>query len=151
MLRVLMYDPQLKNPDGRFIATMHEFISTFAGKSASTEDFRRIVEKNAGRSMEWFFNQWVYGSETPSYDFRYQLADADGGQTKLSLTLTQKEVSESFRMQLPLYVVVGGQNRYLGLVGITGTKPLKTSIKLPMRPEKVLLDPDRSILAEIRQ
>lgn len=32
-----------------------------------------------------------------------------------------------------------------------GTKPLKTSVKLPVRPEKVLLDPNRSILAEIHQ
>jgi aminopeptidase N len=151
MIRVLMYDPKLKNPNARFIAMMHEFMSTFAGQNASTEDFRKVVEKHAGKSMEWFFEQWVYGSETPEYDFSYQLANAEGGQTELILSLTQSKVSESFRMQLPLYVVVNGEQQYLGLIGVIGTKPLKTSIKLPVKPEKVVLDPERNILAEIRQ
>jgi aminopeptidase N len=151
MLRMLMYDPKLKNPNARFIAMMHEFTSTFAGKNASTEDFRMIAEKHAGKSMEWFFEQWVYGSETPEYDFSYQLSNAEGGQTELTMTLTQSKVSDTFRMQLPLYAVVNGEPQYLALIGITGTKPLKTSIRLPVRPEKVVLDPERNILAEIRQ
>jgi hypothetical protein len=151
MIRVLMYDPKMKNPNARFIAMIHEFTSTFAGQNASTEDFRKIVEKHAGKSMEWFFEQWVYGSETPEYDFSYQLSNAEGGQTELTLSLTQSKVSESFRMQLPLYVVVNGEQQYVGLIGVTGTKPLKTSIKLPVKPEKVLLDPERNILAEIHQ
>jgi hypothetical protein len=151
MLRVLMYDTNLKNPDGRFIAMMHEFTSTYAGQNASTEDFRRIVEKNAGRSMEWFFNEWVYGSATPKYDFSYQIADAGGGQSEVTMTLVQSEVPDTFKMQLPLYAVINGEPRFLTLIGITGTTPLKTSVKLPMRPEKVLLDPERSILAEIHQ
>jgi len=151
MLRVLMYDSKMKNPNARFIAMMHEFTSTYAGQNASTEDFRKIAEKHAGKSMEWFFEQWVYGSETPEYDFSYQLSSAEGGQTELTLSLTQSKVSESFRMQLPLYVVVNGEQQFLGLIGVTGTKPLKTSIKLPVKPEKVVLDPERSILAEIRQ
>jgi aminopeptidase N len=99
MIRVLMFDPKLKNPNARFIAMMHEFTSTFAGQNASTEDFRKVVEKHAGRPMEWFFEQWVYGSETPEYDFSYRLSDAEGGQTELTMTLTQSKVSESFRMQ----------------------------------------------------
>jgi hypothetical protein len=151
MIRVLMYDPKLKNPNARFIAMMHEFTSTYAGQNASTEDFRKIVEKHAGKSMEWFFEQWVYGSETPEYDFSYQLSNAEGGQTELTLTLTQSKVSESFRMQLPLHVVINGEQQFLGLIGVIGTKPLKTNIKLPVRPEKVVLDPERNILAEIRQ
>jgi hypothetical protein len=151
MIRVLMHDPKLKNPNARFIAMMHEFTSTFAGQNASTEDFRKIVEKHAARPMEWFFEQWVYGSETPEYDFSYQLSNVEGGQTELAMTLTQSKVSESFRMQLPLYAVVNGEQRYLGLIGVSGTKPLKTSMKLPFKPEKILLDPERNILAEIRQ
>jgi aminopeptidase N len=151
MLRALMYDSKLQNPDSRFIAMLRDFTSTYAGKNASTEDFRQIVEKHMGGSMEWFFNQWVYGAYMPKYDFSYRIADSAGGQTEVSMSLTQSEVPEGFHMELPLYVVVKGQQQYLGMIGVTGSKPLKTSVKLPMRPEKVILDPNRSILAEIRQ
>jgi hypothetical protein len=151
MLRMLMYDSKTQNPDAPFIMMLHDFYSTFAGKNASTEDFRKIVEKHMGTSMEWFFDQWVYGAYTPTYNFSYQLADAENGQTEVSITLAQSDVPESFHMELPVYITLKGEPQYLGRIGVTGTKPLKTSVKLPVRPEKVLLDPNRSILAEIHQ
>jgi hypothetical protein len=151
MLRALMYDPKLQEPNARFIAMMQEFTRTFAGQNASTEDFRKIVDKHNGRSMEWFFNQWVYGTEIPTYDFKYEFRDSDGGQTEVLITLTQSDVTPNFYMQLPLYVSSQGKLMHVGLIGITGTKPLNTSFKLPMKPDKVLLDPERSIFAEIHQ
>jgi hypothetical protein len=64
--RMLMHDTSMQNPDARFIAMMRGFTKTYAGKNASTQDFQRIVEKHTGRSMQWFFDQWIYGSETPT-------------------------------------------------------------------------------------
>ncbi len=151
MIRVLMHDAKLANPDARFITMMRDFTSTYAGQNASTQDFLQIIEKHSGNSAQWFFDQWIYGSETPTYDFGYQLSDAENGNTKLTISLTQSNVSDSFQMRLPLYAVVNGESRYLGLVGVTGTKPLETSLMLRKRPDKILLDPDRSILAEINQ
>lgn len=151
MIRVLMYDPKLTNPDARFIAMMRDFTSTYAGQNVSTQDFQRIVEKHTSNSAQWFFDQWIYGSETPTYDFDYQLSDAGDGNTKLTISLTQSDVSDSFHMRLPLYAVIDGEHRYLGLLGVTGTKPLETNLTLRQRPDKILLDPHRSILAEIDQ
>jgi hypothetical protein len=54
-------------------------------------------------------------------------------------------------MELPVYVTLKGEPHYIGRMSVTGRKPLKTTVKLPFRPEKVLLDPNRSILAEIHQ
>ena len=67
------------------------------------------------------------------------------------MTIAQSNVGESFQMRLPVYISIKGEMRYMGMVGAMGTKPQKTSVKLPVRPEKVLLDPEHSILAEIRQ
>jgi aminopeptidase N len=59
---------------------MRDFAATYASKNASTEDFRKMVEKHSGQPMDWFFNEWVYGREVPHYDFRYNLKDGgDGG------------------------------------------------------------------------
>jgi aminopeptidase N len=151
MLRAMMFDPKLKNPDGRFLAMMHDFTSTYAGQNASTEDFRLIVEKHVGSPMDWFFNQWVYGRDIPTYDFSYRLSDADAGQTELTMSITQSGVPESFQMNLPVYAAVNGEMCYLGLIGVTGTKPTKVSMKLPLHPNKIVLDPGHSILAEVHQ
>src|SRR5258707_3183160 len=70
----------------------------------STEDFKAGVEKGMGGSMDWFFNEWVYGTEMPSYRFDYQLSD---GGTTLSGKVTQSGVSDSFKMLVPVYADFG--------------------------------------------
>jgi aminopeptidase N len=151
MLRILMWDGRSKNPNERFIATMHDFVSTYAGKNASTADFERVVEKHMGRPMDWFFNEWVYGTETPHYDFKYNLTDMGGGKTKLDMSLTQSEVSGSFRMEVPVGIVINGQPHRLAFVGVEGLRTVTGSVVLPIRPEKVVLDADRSILCTVQQ
>jgi len=151
MLRAIMENPRDKNPDGRFIAMMHDFTSTYAGKNVSTEDFRRVVEKHMGEPMDWFFNEWVYGAETPIYDFKYQLKPGDGGKTVLSVSLKQSGVSDSFQMRVPLYAFVGGQPRRLGLLRIQGNNTFTGDLPLPFQPEKITLDEMHSILGTIRQ
>ena len=52
---------------------MHDFLATYTGKAATTEDFKRIVEKHVtpdmdltgNHKMDWFFREWVYGTAIP--------------------------------------------------------------------------------------
>ena len=151
MLREMLWDPTQKSPDARFIVMMRDFVSTYAGKNASTEDFRRVVEKHMGKPMDWFFNEWVYGAETPHYDFSYQLKDGPAGKTILQVSIAQSEVSSQFAVDLPLYVFVKGQPRRLGVLKAVGTTPFTTEVPLSFRPEKVTIDENRDILCTVKQ
>ncbi len=150
MLRAMMWDSKQKNPNAPFMNMMHEFVTTYAAKNASTEDFQRIVEKYTGQPMDWFFNEWVYGTELPRYSLKYDLQDAGGGKTKLSLAVTQSGVSDSFIMKVPVDLVIGGQPRRLGLVNIKGANTVNGEVMLPVRPERVELDSEKSILCIIQ-
>jgi hypothetical protein len=151
MLRFLFEDPQLREPDQYFIETMKDFATTYASKNASTEDFRRIVEKHIQEPIDWFFNQWVYGREIPHYDFRYNLQDGSGGKTILEYSLKQSEVSDQFKMRVPIYVHVNGQPHRLGFIAIEGPREVHGQVGLPLRPEKVTLDEFHSILCTVQQ
>jgi aminopeptidase N len=151
MLRVLMEDPQLPEPDQRFIETMRDFAATYASKNASTEDFRKTVEKHSGQPMDWFFNEWVYGTEVPHYDFHYNLKDGEGGKTILEYSVKQSEVSDQFVMRVPVYAHVNDQPGLLGFLAIQGSRELHGQIALLMRPEKVTLDEFHSILCKVNQ
>ena len=140
MLRALLEDPRQPEPDGRFISMMREFVTTSAGRNASTADFQRIVEKYTGERMDWFFNEWIYGTEIPEYEFKYSLKPGDGGRTILQLSLTQKSVSDQFEMRLPVYATVGGVPRRLGFFKVKGSAAAQGEMPLPFRPEKVTLD-----------
>jgi aminopeptidase N len=53
--------------DDIFLAALAEYRHRYAGSSATTEELRAVVERLAGRDLEWFFAAWVYGSGAPSY------------------------------------------------------------------------------------
>ncbi|PYV03172.1 MAG: hypothetical protein DMG26_09955 [Acidobacteria bacterium] len=151
MLRTLMEDPRSQNPDARFIAMMRDFVTTYTAKNPSTEDFRRVVEKHFGEPMGWFFDEWVYGTETPHYDFSYDLKDGGQGKTILHVSLAQSEVSDSFAMKVPLYVQVDGTPRRLGMLSVKGSSTATADVPLPLRPEKVTADEYHSILCTMKQ
>lgn len=151
MLRTVLQNPQSANPDAQFMRIMHDFVQTYAGKNASTEDFERIAEKDTGTDLRWFFNDWVYGTETPQYDFKYQLSNGPQGKTVLHIALTQSQVSNSFAMSVPFYVYVNGKPHMAGFIRVSGSRTVQANATLGFRPDKVAIDVDHRLLAIEKQ
>ena len=115
MLRSMMYGTGEQDQDKAFIAMMHDFVESHRERPASTESFKAIAEKHMTKLMDlqgngrldWFFNEWVYGTQVPRYHFEYQLTPADGGKVKLHMTITQSEVDEHFAMLVPVFADFG--------------------------------------------
>lgn len=147
MIRMMMRDPS--NGDQKFKEMMQDFVNTYRGKAATTEDFRAAVEKHmtpdmdaAGdKKMDWFFNEYVYGTQLPTY--RIDNAGFDvgpDGEVLMSLKISQSNVNDQFRMVVPIYLELeDGRVAFLGRVRLTGnssfgrTIPLKGLKKKPRR------------------
>jgi Carboxypeptidase regulatory-like domain/Peptidase family M1 domain len=150
MLRMMMFDP--KTGDARFQAMMKDFVQTYFNQDVSTEDFKRIVEKhmtsqmnvNKNGSMDWFFNEWVYGTEVPSYRFDYQI----GPDGTLSGRITQSGVSDNFVMIVPVYVDMGKGWARLGSGTLVGNSSLDlNNVKLPVTPKRAAICALNDVLA----
>jgi len=124
MIRMMFYTARDK--DTRFQALMHDFVQTHFNHDISTEDFKRIVEKHMSKDMDldenqrldWFFNEWVYGTEIPSYRFEYQLSP--DGSAISSGRITQSGVSDNFKMLVPIYVDFGKGLARIGSAKLIG-------------------------------
>jgi hypothetical protein len=154
MLRRMMADA--KSGDQAFIAMMQDFVKTYSGRTASTEDFKAIAEKHmlpymnldGNGKLDWFFSQWVYGTEVPSYHMVYSVTPQDGGKAQLRFHVTQSDVSESFKSSVPVYVRLGDSVILLGRAAIAGSKPSpEITVLLPAQPREVLLNYNYDILA----
>ncbi len=154
MLRYLMQDR--KTGDQPFIEMMHDYLATYRDKSASTQDFQRMAEKHMRPEMDlehngrldWFFLEWVYGTEVPSYRLEYTLADAEGGKTLLTMKISQQGVDPLFKMRVPVYVDYDGKLAKLGTVPMTGSSTSnELKVTLAKRPRRVLLNANNDILA----
>ena len=146
MLKSVMWDAEKGN--ARFIAMMHDFVDTYRGKSASTEDFQKIAEKHMPKtldfehngSLNWFFEEWVYGVEVPRYRFEYQIAPAEGGKVKVHATLSQSEVGPQFIMPIPVFGDFDGKIVRIGQFPVVGSSTRTFDFELPKAPKKLMLN-----------
>jgi aminopeptidase N len=154
MLRTMMYNQ--KTGDQQFIDMMHDFVKSHFNQNASTESFKRMVEKHMtpgmdlddNKKMDWFFNEWVYGTEVPRYRLEYSLTPESDGKVLLKLTVSQSGVSENFKMLVPIYMDFDGKWVRLGLASIAGnTTTHELKVRLPQKPKRVVLNAFHDVLA----
>ncbi len=158
MLRVMMANPRNPDPDLLFKGMMQDYCKTFENQSASTEDFKHIVEKHMLRGMDldgnhkmdWFFNQYVYGIGVPQYSWHYQLDATPDGKTHLKGELVRTGVPEYWKDVLPLYAHVGDKIVRLGTIGAIGsTTPFEATI--PGKIDRFTIAEKDDILPEIKE
>jgi aminopeptidase N len=130
MLRILMLDLKTMNED-KFQQTMQDYYRTYAGGRASTEDFRKVVERHLGLDMGWFFTQWVYSAAIPTYRVSYRAQSADNGQFKVRLRVRQENVPDDFQMYVPVTVDLGKDRVVRLRVKVRGPS---TEVDLPLVP-----------------
>jgi aminopeptidase N len=152
MLRSLFYS----NTDHEkpFIEMMHDFVDSHRDRPASTESFKIIAEKHMPHNLDlerngrldWFFRQWVYGTEIPHYEFASQTSAAPGGKTHLHLSITQSQVSDSFAMFVPVFGDFGKGFIRLGQLPVVGNSTKTYDIDLAEAPKKVEMNVFKEIL-----
>ncbi len=156
MMHFLLSDPATGD-DKAFFEMMKDFVEKYKNSSASTDDFRTVANTHFANSpigkkygltdLNWFFLQWVYTTEMPSYKIEYSVKNNPDGSFQLTGNVTQTNVSERFFMPIPIRFSFGGNRFASGTIPAYGpTTPIQ--LKLPMKPEKVEIDPDKWILAD---
>jgi hypothetical protein len=137
MIRMMMFTT--KDGDQTFRETMHDFVSKYRLQPATTEDFKAVVEKHmtpamdldGNHRMDWFFNEYVYGTDLPAYHFESQITGSGDAQS-LHFKLVQSGVNDKFRMAVPVYFELGdGKIIRAGTATISGSSTVEKSLPLP--------------------
>lgn len=151
MVRFMMAQ-KAGDPDVKFKAMLHDFTKTYANRQASTEDFKAMVEKymtpemdiDKNHSMDWFFSEYVYGTEYPSYKFEHSFSTDANGDTVLDFKVSQSGVSKDFVMLVPIYLDLGGGRiARLGSATLSGNNSVDGHVPLKGLKER----PKRAMLA----
>lgn len=150
MLRILLLDLPTMNED-RFGSVMREFYQSYKGQRASTADFQHVLERRLGQPMGWFFNQWVYGHEIPTYRVAWKSETDGNGKYRLQLRVRQEDVAPDFLMYVPVKVVMEDESVVRARVKITGeVSELTLPVLLPSRPESLEFNDMHGVLAEVK-
>ncbi|MEZ5359607.1 MAG: M1 family aminopeptidase [Candidatus Zixiibacteriota bacterium] len=129
--------------DSLFFESLANYRQQYLWQTASTEEFRDVVEATSGMDLDYFFQQWIYGTYRPVYRFSYLSQAAPGGGYDTYIHIRQSQITspDVFTMPIDLYLEQGasgdtvnvfnskrGENFYFH------TDALVTDVKLdPMR------------------
>ncbi len=156
MLRMMLRDPQAKDPDARFVALLRSIAASHKDGALTTDDLQHAVEKamlpsmdlEGGHSMSWFFDQWVRGTGIPRYKVDFTVQHT-GEQNVVKGVLHQTGVPADFLAGVPLYASYsGGKPILLGRVVTSGEE---TSFRFVTHvdPKRILIDPEMTMLCQV--
>ncbi len=139
--------------EDKYNKAMREFAAEFTGKSATTDDFRAIAEKNFGDQLTWFFSQWLDSTGAPEFKVKYttyRLGGASAQNPKEEKTpgfRVTGEISQDldlFRMPVDLRIDTDGrtENKRIEVVGTNSPFTIETF----GRPRRISVDPDHHVL-----
>jgi tetratricopeptide (TPR) repeat protein len=139
--------------EDKYNKTMRDFAGQYAGKSATTDDFRDIAEKNYGDQLTWFFTQWLDSTGAPEFKVKYTTYRLGGAaaqqpkEEKLPGFRVTGEIAQDldlFRMPVDLRIDTDGrtENKRLEVVGTNSAFSIETF----GRPRRISVDPDHHVL-----
>jgi aminopeptidase N len=129
--------------EDKFLKTMRSFATQFAGKSASTDNFRTLAEQNYGDQLTWFFSQWLDSTGAPEFKVKYTVYRL-GSNKGFRVTGEIAQDLDLFRMPVDLKIDTDGktEDKRIEVVGTNSPFTVETF----GRPRRIAVDPDHHVL-----
>ncbi|MFZ1799969.1 MAG: M1 family metallopeptidase [Chitinophagaceae bacterium] len=130
--------------DDAFFAALKKYLTDNKFKTGEAQQLRLAFESVTGQDLNWYWNQWYYGSGHPVLDIRYDFDDVAGKQTVI---VEQKQASGKI-FTLPVAVdVYNGANKTRYHVWVKNKIDTFT-FAYTQRPTLVNFDADKILLCE---
>ncbi len=147
MLRMILHDYNTHS-DENFKRMMQHFVRAYAGRKASTHDFQELTERYFGMDMGWFFDQWIFGTETPKYKPEYEVLE-ENGQYIVQATIKTEDVPEDFKMVVPLVVEFENDSHTILKFWVKGHETVYRSKPMPYKPKDFTFNPYKAVLCHV--
>ena len=129
--------------EDKYLKIMRDFATKFAGKPASTDDFRALVEQVYGAKLTWFFSQWMDSTSAPEFKTKYtvyRLGSNKGFRVVGAIT----QDLDLFRMPVLLKIDTDGKTEEKRIDVVGTDSPF--SVETFGRPRRIVIDPDNRVL-----
>lgn len=123
MLRYLMYDPE-RPAEVDFLKFVREFAQKSNQATFTNQDLVTIAELYYGDELDWFFDQWLFGKDTPLYDVKFKTVERDE-EFLVTVDLNVSNVSDEYTMPVWFRVAVSGEDEYFHESTVTGSQTLE--------------------------
>ena len=129
--------------DSAFFKSLNLYLRTKKFSSAEAQDLRLAFEEVTGQDLNWFWNQWYYGSGHPKLDINY---DYDSAGKTAKVFIKQTQTGKIFKLPIAIDVYQGtDKRRYKVWVEHQADTFI---FKTVSRPDLINVDGDKILLCE---
>jgi len=130
--------------DEAFFAGMNDYLKTNEYQNAEAHQLRLSFEKVSGKDLNWFFNQWYFGSGNPKINYSSTFEPV---KKQVTVTINQtQELPFEFPLAIDIYDA-GKPKRYNVWVNAEGKNTF--SFDVSKNPDLVNINADGILLADI--
>ena len=127
----------------RYLTIMRDFATNYAGKAATTDEFRKLVEKVYDQRLTWFFSQWLDSTSAPEFKTKYTIYRMGNNKGFRIVGAIQQDL-DLFRMPVKLRIDTDGKTEEKRIEVVGTDSPF--SVETFGRPRRISIDPDNHVL-----
>ncbi|QIY89219.1 M1 family metallopeptidase [Chryseobacterium gallinarum] len=130
--------------DDAFFAGMNDYLKTYEYQNAEAHQLRLSFEKVSGKDLNWFFNQWYFGSGNPKINYSFTFEPV---KKQVAVTINQTQ-DQLFEFPLAIDVYDNGKpKRYNVWVNAEARNTFNFDVS--KAPDLVNINADGVLLADI--
>lgn len=137
--------------DDVFFRAVAAYVDRCKDRSVETYEFREVMERVSGESLQRFFDQWVLRPGVPEIS---TAPTWDSGAGVLNLAFAQTQpidgYNPAFDLRIPVWVRCAGDKAWRTSLASFDTRAFTLTVPLPSEPEMVVIDPGLNGLADYR-
>jgi aminopeptidase N len=92
--------------DSAFFKSLNLYLNTYKFKSAEAQQLRLAFEEVTGQDLNWFWNEWYYGSGQPDLTINYDYSNKSA-----RVIIEQTQSGNIFKLPIAIDVYSGGANK----------------------------------------
>jgi aminopeptidase N len=92
--------------DDAFFAGLNDYLKTNEYGNGEAQQLRLSLEKISGKDLNWFFNQWYYGSGNPKLSYTTIFEPV---KKQVTVTINQTQIGQNFQFPLAIDVFDNGK------------------------------------------
>jgi hypothetical protein len=134
--------------DEMFWSALKRLVVVYRGRHAEWHDIEGTFAETCGRDLRWFFTQWIEQEGAPSLALTDAVARSGSAPHSFQLDVTIAQAGRLFQVPIQLRADLEDGKQQVWSSRISRAME-RISIALPVRPTRIVLDPDAMLLRRI--
>ena len=128
--------------DSAFFRSLNKYLTKYKFKNAEAQQLRLAFEEVTGKDLNWFWDQWYYGSGHPKLKISYNYTNGKS----FVITEQTQNTGKIFRLPIAIDVYNGSDKKRYNVLLKNKTDTFE--FNTPVKPTLINVDADKILLAE---